>query len=221
MQMDFKAPEGMEEMFKNMPKENSSKKELLFSNDKSIYQNPDDKIGNEDNQINLGDEEMTFQIHFDEPDEKLFIDLKSKQSVHQQEFMGKKFLVEGEQRMIDWKLGKDKKRIADFICMEAKTTVHDTIPITAWFTPQIPISIGPNGYGGLPGMILQIDRDNGRQVITAKTIDFKAPNIELIVAPKNGKKINKEEYDKIVEEKMVEMKAQHSGSGSTIIEIKN
>ena len=220
-QLKIEAPKGMEEMFKNMPKEQSSEKVLLYSGKKSIYMNPDDKIGNDDNVVNLGDDNMQIKIDFQEPEEKLYLDLESSTSLHQQEFMGKQFLVNGEPRKMDWKLGKGKKKIADYICMEATTMVEDTIAVTAWFTPQIPVSIGPNGYGGLPGMILQIDRANGEQIITATDVDMEAPNMELIVEPTKGKKISEDQYEKVVAEKMAEMKATRSaGGGATFIEIR-
>ncbi len=31
--------------------------------------------------------------------------------------------------------------------------------VTAWFTPNIPASHGPSGYGGLPGIILHLSTD--------------------------------------------------------------
>lgn len=212
-QLSFEAPEGMEEMFKNMPKERSSDKVLLYTGKKSIYQNPEDKIGNDDNEVNLESDGMQIKMNFQEPEEKLFMDLESSTMLHQQDFMGKQFLVQGPPRKIDWKLGKGKKKIADYICMEATTMVEDTIAVTAWFTPQIPVSIGPDGYGGLPGMILQIDRADGEQLITATHVDLATPNMELIVAPEKGKKLSQEQFEKIVEEKMKEMNAQHSGGG--------
>ena len=217
-QLSFEAPEGMEEMFKNMPKERTSDKVLLYTSKKSIYQNPDDKIGNDDNMIQLEEEGMQIKMDFKEPEEKLYTDLESSIILHQQEFMGKQFLVQGSPLKIDWKLGKGKKKIADYICMEATTTVEDTIAVTAWFTPQIPVSIGPDGYGGLPGMILQIDRANGEQLITATSVELAAPNMEYIVAPEKGKKLSQKQFDKIVVEKMKELNAQRSaGGGATFI----
>ena len=35
-----------------------------------------------------------------------------------------------------------------------------TVNITAWFTPQIPVSTGPAKHGGLPGLILEVNTDN-------------------------------------------------------------
>ncbi len=211
-QLSFEAPEGMEAMFKNMPKEQSTDKVLLFSGKQSIYQNPDDKVG-KDNMVTVGDDDMQMSFDFQEPDEKYFIDLDIKESVHQTEFMGKQFLIKGTPKKVDWKLGKGKKKIVDYICMEATTMIEDTITVTAWFTPQIPVSIGPNGFGGLPGMILQIERDNGEQITTATSIELSTPKMELIMAPTKGKKVKKEQFDKIVKEKMAEMEAQHSGGG--------
>lgn len=219
-QLDFEAPEGMEEMFKNMPKEQTNEKVLIFSGKQSIYQNPDDKIGNDDNVVNLESEGMSMTFDFQQPDEKLYMDLDARKTLDQKDFMGKQFLVEGSPRKIDWKLGKGKKKIAGHICIEATTMESDTIPVTAWFSPKIKSSIGPDGYGGLPGMILQIDKSNGDHLITATEVNLNKPNMDLISAPTKGKKISQEKYEQVVAEKLAEMKAQTSGSGSTFIEIR-
>ena len=92
--------------------------------------------------------------------------------------------------------------------MRATATV-DTTEVEAWFTPQIPLPIGPDEYGGLPGAILVLTVDGGKQTFKASSIDLDAtPEIEQ---PEDGREVTQEEFDGIVEEKMEEMRAQMGG----------
>ena len=59
--------------------------------------------------------------------------------------------------------------------------------VSAWFAPDIPVSFGPQGYGGLPGLILQVDA-GVRQVyaykiiLSDKSIKMPRPQGEIIDA---------------------------------------
>ncbi|MBT8219348.1 MAG: GLPGLI family protein [Bacteroidia bacterium] len=217
-QLNFEAPEGMEEMFKNMPKERSSKRELLFTSEEGLFRNVEDKIGNESDEVSLEDEGIHIKMNFNEPEETLYTNLAEGKTIHQRDLFGKTFLVTGTPEKMNWKVGKGKKKIADYICMEATTMQDDTVQVVAWFTPQIPISMGPEGFGGLPGMILQVDIDGGNTKITASEVSLESPDAEGMVAPSKGKKVDHETFIKIREEKLKEMNAQGGGRGIRIIE---
>ena len=79
-----------------------------------------------------------------------------------------------------------------------------TIEVTAWYTPQIPISDGPGNYWGLPGLILEINE--GRTTILCSEIVINPEEKIEISAPKKGKKVTREEYTKIMKKKMEEMR---------------
>lgn len=58
-----------------------------------------------------------------------------------------------------WELIDEYKTILGYTCQKAKTyfnTGKRNIPITAWFSIDIPVSYGPYRYFGLPGLILEI-----------------------------------------------------------------
>ena len=68
--------------------------------------------------------------------------------------------------------------------------------LTAYFTPSIPLSIGPRGYGGLPGAIvyLKVQRDGRATEYKMTTMQ---PNAELEMAkPADEKVITRAEFDK-------------------------
>ena len=78
------------------------------------------------------------------------------------------------------------------------------ILVTAWYTPQIPVSNGPGEYWGLPGLILEVNE--GRTTILCSEITMNPSEKVAINEPTKGKEITREEYNKVVKEKMEEMR---------------
>jgi GLPGLI family protein len=97
----------------------------------------------------------------------------------------------------NWVFTNESKIIDGYTCYKAtneyivdngKIFKH---PVIAWFCPQIPISIGPRGYGGLPGLILELQEWNN--VFGVEKIAF-SNDVKEIVLPKEGKIISEQEY---------------------------
>lgn len=85
------------------------------------------------------------------------------------------------------------------------------IIVTAWFTPQIPVSNGPADYAGLPGIILELNFY--RTTILCSKIVMNPKDAEKIEAPAKGKEVSQAEYNKIVKEKMDEIRENFRGRG--------
>ena len=76
--------------------------------------------------------------------------------------------------------------------------------VTAWYTPQIPVSQGPGEYWGLPGLILEVNAD--RTTILCSKIILNPTEKDVLKVPSKGKEVTQKEYDIIVKEKMEEMR---------------
>lgn len=85
------------------------------------------------------------------------------------------------------------------------------ITITAWYTPEIPVNQGPEGYWGLPGLILEVN--DGKTVILCSKVVLNTKDKVEIKAPKNGKEISQKEYDDTVVKKMEEFRQMNQGQG--------
>lgn len=192
-----------------LPKERKSSKILYFSPEFSLYEN---KVSEEDETMNMSSGGANVMIKMAEPENKVFTSLKNNQQIEQREFMTRTFLIEDEREQT-WKMTGKQKMILDFPCQEA-VIEKDSVSYSAWFTPAIPVSAGPANYGGLPGLILAVESENGKNTTTAISVDFSELDNTLLTKPKKGKKVSREEFDQIVEEKMKEMGAE-GGKGGT------
>jgi GLPGLI family protein len=80
------------------------------------------------------------------------------------------------------------------------------VAVTAWYTPQIPVSSGPGVYFGLPGLILEINE--GRTTMLCTEIVLNPAEAVEIKRPSKGKEVDRVDYNKIVKEKTAELKEQ-------------
>lgn len=100
---------------------------------------------------------------------------------------------------------------------EKKTSFMDEvdlpkeITITAWYTPEIPVNQGPEGYWGLPGLILEVN--DGRTTILCSKVVLNSKDKVEIKAPTNGKVVTQKEYDETVIKKMEEFREMNQGQG--------
>jgi hypothetical protein len=85
------------------------------------------------------------------------------------------------------------------------------VTITAWYTPEIPISQGPENYWGLPGLILEVS--DGKTVVLCSKIVMNSKEKAEIKAPTKGKEISQKEYDETVTKKMEEFRQMNQGRG--------
>ena len=211
--------EGDASQFADMlPKEQTSQKVLYFNSSAAMFENYNEKT-DDGAGANISESEgVMIQMKMVEPDNKTFTDLKKHTQIEQREFMSRMFLINKKPSDQECKFTGNTKKILDFNCMEAWYTNEDDKKVTVWFTPEIPVPAGPGKLGGLPGLILAVDIDNGQRIIMATFVNTTAPEKEHFKKPKKGKKVSDEEYQAIVDEKMKEMGAEGgSGSGTTTI----
>ena len=85
------------------------------------------------------------------------------------------------------------------------------ITITAWYTMDIPVNQGPEGYWGLPGLILEVN--DGKTTILCSKIVLNTKDKAEIKAPNNGKVISQKDYDETIIKKMEEFRSMNQGQG--------
>ncbi len=115
---------------------------------------------------------------------------------------GKLYLLEDSIVSPNWKVLNEMKEVAGHVCMNASYT--DTISkriFVAWFALDMPINGGPERFSGLPGLILEIDVDNGAVIISADKIEKKTVATEMVLPKKKkGKKSDEAAYNAAIKE---------------------
>ena len=209
--------EGDASQFADMlPKERKTKKILYFNSNTSLYENI-----KEDDSDDISDmHEGGMIIKMEEPDNKIFSDFVNKTQTEQREFMTRLFLIESEMNSKGWKISANQKNILGYVCQEA-VKEEDDKKIIAWFAPELQIVAGPGHINNLPGLVLAVDINDGKQTIIALNIEEGPIDDTVLIKPKKGKKVTEEEFKAIVDEKMKEMGVEgEGGSHQIIIKIK-
>lgn len=135
------------------------------------------------------------------PQAEIYRNLATGNQVSVREFGGKKYLIEDSLKQRAWKIGTETKKIAGYDCTKAtfKDTAQKT-DVIAWFTMDLALAAGPQTYGALPGMILEVDSNNGELLMVAKKIEFKKLKDKDLAAPTKGEKITQVEFRKKMDE---------------------
>ena len=189
---------------------------LLFTSDESLFQS---KIVDEEaNTFEQEDGDVQIQIEMAAPDEKIYTDIKNGLIVEQRDLMGKRFLIKDSIRQYDWRLLEDRKIVMGINCQKA-ALYQETDTIEVWYTTEIPISTGPAGFGGLPGLIIQVRMDHGLMEITATKYIKRTIEKKEIKAPTKGKVVTDKQFRELEEKKLKELQEQYGGTGGQIIMI--
>jgi GLPGLI family protein len=201
-------PPDAEDMKAMIPEFRIHQSELLFNATESLYRNVEEE--EEDDDAGGGGVVMKIQ----RPEVIFYRNFATKRKTDFREFLGKYYLIEDSLAGGNWKLTGQSKQVLGYNCMSATTT--DTVrkrEITAWFTDALSLSAGPQNFGQLPGMILEIDINNGEIVLAAKKVDLKKLKKGDIEAPKKGEKITDAEFQK----KMADFLRENGGKSMRII----
>jgi GLPGLI family protein len=215
-QFKMSLPDDAPEEMKNMvPPVQSSQQVLLFNEQEILYRDLNDDEKDIDIKHDDGDG-GAIQIKMVRPKNILYRNLETDKVIESREFMGRTFLVKDDVKALKWKLSPDKKTVLKYSCQKA-TLVDSTKTVVAWFTSEIPLPAGPETFNGLPGLILELDMDNGARTFIADKVEFKSLEKNAIKAPTKGKDCTRAEFDKIVADKMKEMGAENGGGGMKVI----
>ncbi len=206
--LDIELPPEMQHMADQFPSTSTASKLLHFDESTSLLVAAPEADDDED--FSSGGMRMMFRRS--QSENALFVDRDAGTSVEKRDFMGRTFLIDGEPETLAWRLTDEQSEFLGYPCMKA-IAMRDTVAVEAWFTPEIPVSAGPEEYGGLPGLILVLTIDDARQTFIAKEVTL-APLAEgTIVAPEKGRRVTNEEFTGIVKEKMEEMQKSRGGRG--------
>jgi len=166
-----------------------TKMKLFMSPTQSLYTHESEQGQSEDGQYSWRNDDLIIHRNFEQGRKTELI-----------EMLGKTYLVEDSLVKPKWKILNQLKDIAGYVCMKAETVEPiKGQKLTAWFAGDIPVSAGPEQSFGLPGLIMELDINDGDVVITATNVEWKSVEKEASLPKKlKGKKISGAEYDSLL-----------------------
>ena len=218
----------MEKAFQEAMKSATEKQyTLLFNKSECLYEEQE-KLEKPEASANGG---FSISVSFSGEGKK-YLNLKDKICIEEADIFGKEFLIVEPLEKPDWKLLNETKKIGEYNCFKAELLIQvtekqkeeykeflkkeETKPslfkmeepkdkvIIAWYTPEIPVSFGPNNYWGLPGLILEINEDE--IIILCSKVSLSNKEKAKIKVPNTGDKVTQKKFDEIEKKKMDSMK---------------
>ena len=214
-----------------IPEFRTDKFELIFNESVSLFRSVVDDEAPDPFANAGGGGGGGMRFNFRMPSANTYTDLAKQMQYEGREFFEKEFLIVDSLKQYKWKLSEETKTIAKQLCKKATTMITapqvmrmrvsmgggpnaDTASsaprapketeLVVWYAENIPVSFGPDNYSGLPGVIMEIDQDNGATVTTAVEVSSKYPKKEL-VAPTKGEKMNRAQFQENMQKLMQEM----------------
>ena len=187
-----------ENMPADMPKSSETFTRLLFNGPESLYEKDQDirtDVNENDNTPRMFRRMRTNQNKI------TYKNLEKGSTIESLNLFGKDFLITDSLVNYKWKISaSEQKVIAGYTCMKA--SFKDSLSnIVVFFTPQIPKKFGPDNYGNLPGIILEVQ--SAQTHIIATSVKLETPEIKV---PSKGDKMTRKEFEKLREEKTKEMR---------------
>lgn len=149
---------------------------------------------------------------------KIYKDYKSRSLYSIERVIMKPFLVKDSMNIFSWSINQNKKEILGYSCQEA-TTYYRGRDYTAYFTTDIPFQAGPWKFYGLPGLILEVESNDGVIKLNANRINIKKGEIEEIENPFldiDLEPISWDEYINEYEKKYKELKSYRGQNGTSM-----
>lgn len=172
--------EWFERMKSQIPKFMSSYFDLSFDTSRSIYKPGREVEGQSQFRMFGGGPATENVVMTDFKAEKV----KANKKVYEQ-----KFYVEDTMRKMEWVIKDEIRTIANYKCHKAVGKICDSVYVVAFYTEDIAVSGGPEMFGGLPGMILELAVPRLHTTWVATKVDAVYPKEADFVVPDKGKKV--------------------------------
>jgi GLPGLI family protein len=119
------------------------------------------------------------------------IDLNTNQVTAQKEIFENTYLVKDSLKIFDWRITDETREIAGFECRKAVTKICDSVYVVAFYTDQIPVSVGPENFSGLPGLILGLAVPRLYTTWFATKVELTDPTSAQLNPTQKGKKVTR------------------------------
>lgn len=132
----------------------------------------------------------------------VFTNFESQQSSAEKKVFEKNYLIQDSLKKYNWKITEEFRKIAGFNCRRAETIMMDSVYVISFYTDAILANGGPEGFNGLPGMILGVVLPRLNVTYFATKFDNYLPDEKILVSPTKGEKTNFKSLEAKLKESM-------------------
>lgn len=154
--------------------------DMYFDQAKCIYKPGREVEGNPPNNWNIGPAKENIVLS-----NYVTGRVRAQKQVYEQ-----KFMVEDSLRRMVWKEKDEIRTIANYKCRKAVGIICDSVYVVAFYAEDIPAPGGPEMFGGLPGMILELAIPRLHTTWTATKVELTTPQPTDFNMPEKGKKVD-------------------------------
>lgn len=143
-----------------------------------------------------------------------YTSIADQQVTDQRQIMDRMFIMEDAWLQPEWEIPANQQTNMAYTLPSkvafATSPAGDTL--TAYFSETIPLPIGPQGYGGLPGAIvyLKVQNEGMYTEYTMQTMQPNPPDL-VLEKPEEGSKISREKFEKVAEKRREVMERRQRG----------
>jgi GLPGLI family protein len=178
---------------------------LFYENGKGVFKvqnalSPSDKMNNLEFNVS--------KVILDVVDD-YFYNTQSNEVVVLKKDLDYEFHVFYSLNRFNWTIESESKEISGINCYRAttvnyyydKNNVKEEFKVIAWYAPNVSVPLGPIGYSGLPGLILELE-EVGRRRYFATNIFFDSDfEIKNLYEVKKGERISEKDYNVLLKSK--------------------
>jgi GLPGLI family protein len=170
----------VEKMKAQLPKFNSSYFDMVFDTARVLYK-PGREVAENAAMKMFGNGPATQNV--------VLTDFRENKVRANKAVFDQKFAVEDTLRVMEWKEKDEIRTIANFKCRKAVGIICDSVYVVAFYAEDIPVAGGPESFGGLPGMILELAIPRLHTTWVATKVEVVTPKPEDFEFSEKGKKV--------------------------------
>lgn len=131
---------------------------------------------------------------------QMYTEFASGKRILRKPIMGVDYLLDDTIPKLEWKIQQDIRVIAGYECRKAIARFNDTVYAVAFYTDKILPKGGPEGFTGLPGMILGLAIPRYFTTWFATKVELVAEaQLDLTAPTKGDKAVSEKDYKKMVD----------------------
>lgn len=158
---------------------------LVFSIDKSLYRF--------EKEVEV--QGMNFSWGKTAKENEVYCDFKKGTIAAKKDIYEETYFIEDSLQQFVWKIEDEMRTIAGFHCRKATTRICDSVVVVAFYTDELLVSGGPEGFNGLPGMILGLAIPRLYTTWFATYVALLPQQVAALRSPRKSKQVDRDGFN--------------------------